>query len=861
MRDPDENGSHVRGLRTLITSAAIGIAVLYCSDRSIAAIFHTPSGLVTAVSFVRAQLWPEENNSTSVTSTSGVKAGSGITISTAKADSARRSITANRVGLQSAHAVAQKLLPATPALLPDNFDSNASLRASNAMFNSVIASPLLRQRRSDATLPVPEAALVTPTKADNNGVTKPASGGGSAQLIASDGAAGDQFGRSVSFSGNSALAGAWRDNSSQGSAYLFRNLDTASGTITQNVKLTASDGAAFDYFGYSVSLSGNSALVGAYGDGIGSNSFQGSAYLFRNLDTASGTITQNVKLTASDGAASDLFGYSVSLSGNSALAGAYGDNSYQGSAYLFRNLDTASGTTTQNVKLTASDGAADDYFGYSVSLSGNSALVGAYYGDGIGSNSGQGSAYFFRNLDTASGTITQNVKLTASDGAASDYFGYSVSLSGNSALVGAYDDGIGSNFGQGSAYLFRNLDTASGTITQNAKLTASDGAVDHFGVSVSLWGNSALVGAFGSNSGRGSAYLFRNLDTASGTITENVKLTASDGANSDFFGDSVSLDGDQFVIGALQGDGAAADSGKAYTGTVSSVTTLDAGNATRTIDGISFISRDDWIIGQTTEGNQVTLTANDSANVTAAGKAVYIGKEAGSDNNILQIDGSVTANVVNIGAASGTSGNSVQISETGKLSSGSILVNSGGTLLLTGTNTSTDRIDVAAAITLAGGTFNTGGLSERGGTPAAPTAGVGALTLTANSTIDFGAGSSSILEFAGIGTHMPLIGADLMITNWDGMPITGNGTERLLFAGTSSSFTTQYAQTDVFFDGLQGYAAVQFSGYYEITGLAPVPEPATWISGALVVGLIGWTQLRKRASRLRSERLVRNYRA
>ncbi|HMJ06609.1 MAG TPA: FG-GAP repeat protein, partial [Chthoniobacterales bacterium] len=343
MRDPDENGSHVRGLRTLITSAAIGIAVLYCSDRSIAAIFHTPSGLVTAVSFVRAQLWPEENNSTSVTSTSGVKAGSGITISTAKADSARRSITANRVGLQSAHAVAQKLLPATPALLPDNFDSNASLRASNAMFNSVIASPLLRQRRSDATLPVPEAALVTPTKADNNGVTKPASGGGSAQLIASDGAAGDQFGRSVSFSGNSALAGAWRDNSSQGSAYLFRNLDTASGTITQNVKLTASDGAAFDYFGYSVSLSGNSALVGAYGDGIGSNSFQGSAYLFRNLDTASGTITQNVKLTASDGAASDLFGYSVSLSGNSALAGAYGDNSYQGSAYLFRNLDTASG--------------------------------------------------------------------------------------------------------------------------------------------------------------------------------------------------------------------------------------------------------------------------------------------------------------------------------------------------------------------------------------------------------------------------------------------------------------------------------------------------------------------------------------
>ena len=102
----------------------------------------------------------------------------------------------------------------------------------------------------------------------------------------------------------------------------------------------------------------------------------------------------------------------------------------QGSAYVF----TRSGTTwTQQAKLTASDGAADDYFGYSVALSGDTALVGAYWDD-VGANYDQGSAYVFTRSGT---TWTQQAKLTASDGAAGDHFGHSVALSGDTALVGA----------------------------------------------------------------------------------------------------------------------------------------------------------------------------------------------------------------------------------------------------------------------------------------------------------------------------------------------------------------------------------------------------------------------------------------
>ena len=224
----------------------------------------------------------------------------------------------------------------------------------------------------------------------------------------------------------------------------------ALGQLNEEQKLIASDGAANDYFGISVSLSGDTALIGADCDddnGWGS----GSAYVFR-YDAGSGTWNEEAKLIASDGETYDHFGWSVSLSGDTALIGACGDDdngSDSGSAFVFR-YDTGSGTWNEEAKLTASDGATHDYFGYNLSLTGDIALIGAYGDDDNGSESG--SAYVFR-YDAGSGTWFEDNKLLASDGAGGDQLGRSVSLSGEVALIGA-ESGDGNVTDSGAAYVF-----------------------------------------------------------------------------------------------------------------------------------------------------------------------------------------------------------------------------------------------------------------------------------------------------------------------------------------------------------------------------------------------------------------------
>jgi len=565
-----------------------------------------------------------------------------------------------------------------------------------------------------------------------------------ALLEASDGVVNDLFGNSVSQSGSSGLVGAGSlYGVKQGWAYLFRNLDTATGTVTQTAKLVASDAALGDYFGNSVSQSGNSGLVGAYYADI-TYTNQGAAYLYRNLDTATGTVTQTAKLIASDAATDVAFGYCVSQSGNSGLVSAHGATigaNRQGAAYLFRNLDTATGTVTQAAKLIASDGVTNDAFSVSVSLSGNSGLAGAY-----GKNSYQGAAYLYRNLDTATGTVTQNAKLTASDGAANDYLGAAVSQYGSNGLVGAY----GKNSSQGSVYLFRNLDTASGNVTETAKLTATDGAAnDYLGFSVSQSGNNGLAGAYGKNSSQGAAYLYRNLDTAAGTVTETVKITASAGAGNDQFGFSVGLDGDQFIIGAQKGNGMAADSGTAYSGSVASITTLDAGSTAKTISGISFISQVDWIIGQTTSSNQVTLSAGDTANVTASGKGVYIGKNAASNNNLLVVAGNLTATQITVGAT-GNSGNTLQLGGSNKISDSATVTLAGGIL----DTTASGYIDTVGTFNMSAGSLNgTGTITATtygltGGTVTA-NLGTGTMNVTGSTALNGTAGAAAVNISAG----------------------------------------------------------------------------------------------------------------
>ncbi|MFN8816264.1 MAG: FG-GAP repeat protein [bacterium] len=404
-----------------------------------------------------------------------------------------------------------------------------------------------------------------------------------ATLTATGGAANDNFGSSVALSGDTALVGANTDdlgaNFAQGSAYVF----TRSGsTWTQQAQLTATDGAGGDQFGSSVALSGDTALVGARFDDVGANFDQGSAYIFTRSGT---TWTQQAQLTATDGAANDLFGFSVALgggAGDTALVGAHSDdvgaNFDQGSAYVF----TRSGTTwTQQAQLTATDGAASDNLGVSVALSGDTALVGAY-ADDVGVNVAQGSAYIFTRSGT---TWTQQAQLTATGGAAGDSFGVSVALSGDTALVAAYFDDVGVNFAQGSAYIF----TRSGTTwTQQAQLTATDGAAsDNLGVSVALSGDTALLGAnfdnVGANTDQGSAWVFSRIGTK--WIGPDLQLLASNGAANDNFGISVALSGDTALVGAYVDDvGANANQGSAYVFTRSGSTWTQQAQLTA-IDG------------------------------------------------------------------------------------------------------------------------------------------------------------------------------------------------------------------------------------------------------------------------------------
>ena len=358
------------------------------------------------------------------------------------------------------------------------------------------------------------------------------------KLLASDGAPSDFFGWSVSVDGDTALIGTLHDVNDgvnfSGSVYVFTYNGT---TWIQQAKLLASDGAVGYYFGRSISLDGDTALIGFANDehnGHGS----GSAYVFTCTGT---TWTQQAKLIASDSAANDEFGYGVSLSGDTALIGAPhdGDNGYySGSAYMF----TRTGTTwTQQAKLLASDGDLEDQFGFSVSLDGNTAIIGAMDDEPIY----RGSAYVFARTGT---TWTQRAKLFDSDGADYDQFGFSVSLNGDTALIGARQNVKGKS----SVYVF----TQTGTKwTQQTKITVSDG--NPLGWSESLDGNTALLGA-DLTAFHGAAYMFTRIDT---TWTQQAKLITSDGAKWDYFGCSVSLSGDTAIIGAYGDDG---DKGSAY---------------------------------------------------------------------------------------------------------------------------------------------------------------------------------------------------------------------------------------------------------------------------------------------------------
>jgi hypothetical protein len=342
-----------------------------------------------------------------------------------------------------------------------------------------------------------------------------------AKLTASDGAQNDKFGYSVAISGNTVVVGADGAEPS-GAVYVFTRPGTGWADMTETAKLTPSDGGYAYAFGHSVAVSGDTVVAGAY--------------VFVKPVSGWDDMTETAKLTPS--VWNFLFGASVAISGDTIVVGAPSyEDEVSGSAYVFVKPVSGWADMTETAKLTPSVWEDyDDPFGYCVAISGDTIVVGA-----------SGAVYVFARPGTGWTDMTETAKLTPSG--ASGSFGDPVAISGDTIVIGTPDYNY--------AYVFTRPGTGWADMTETAKLTASDGSqYDDFGQSVSISGNTIVVGAPGDDdkgSLSGSAYVFARPESGS-AFTQTAKLTASDGAEYDQFGHAVAISGDTIVIGGFRVD-------------------------------------------------------------------------------------------------------------------------------------------------------------------------------------------------------------------------------------------------------------------------------------------------------------------
>ena len=391
-----------------------------------------------------------------------------------------------------------------------------------------------------------------------------------AKLIASDGAFMDQFGASVSINGDTLVIGARYDNNNHGSAYVFDKPIDGWIDMTETAKLIASDGAANSQFGCSVAISGDIIVIGARG----SDGYMGAVYVYERPVGGWVDMTETAKLTASDSVASKVFGSSVSISGDTIVVGADGDtdNGYKsGAVYVFTKPMGGWSDITETAKLTASDGAAYDDFGSSVGISGDTVTVGANGDDVI--YMGQGSAYVFEKPLGGWSDMTETAKLTASDGAASDYFGAFAAIEEDTVVIGAPGVDITNGttiYNVGKAYVYEKPVGGWADMTEIAQLIPSDPVANNgFGASVSISLDTVVIGAWAHNEYIGAVYIFEKSTGNWSDMTETAKLTANDGEGGDDFGYSVDINQETVITGAHLDDDNDNSSGSAYVFTAS----------------------------------------------------------------------------------------------------------------------------------------------------------------------------------------------------------------------------------------------------------------------------------------------------
>lgn len=335
------------------------------------------------------------------------------------------------------------------------------------------------------------------------------------KLTASDVAPNAYFGEAIALQGDTAIVGAdgvaVNGANAVGAAYVFTR--ATDGTWSQTQKLTPSDGTTTDGFGLKIAIDGSTALVCASYATINGNGQQGKVYVYKESD--SGVWSEAQQLLAADGAAYAYFGKAMAIQGDTLLIGSNGNSDNQGAVYVFSE---SNGSWSQVQRLAASDSTSGGFFGSSVALSGSAALVGAT-SMAVNGNVAAGAAYVFTETG---GEWAQTQKLTAGDGNSYAQFGVSVALLGPTALIGAPYATVNGNANQGAAYVFTE---SNGVWAQTDKLTASDGALNNwYGWKVAFDGVSAGISSIGAgpNALQGAIYLYARSGAEPHTVVPTI---------------------------------------------------------------------------------------------------------------------------------------------------------------------------------------------------------------------------------------------------------------------------------------------------------------------------------------------------
>ena len=391
------------------------------------------------------------------------------------------------------------------------------------------------------------------------------------KLIGSDAAPFDQSGNAVAIDGNVAVVANVLDDDAcavvppecnSGSAYVFEFI---AGEWVEVQKLTASDAGKGRMFGFEVAVSGDHMLISAASDSANPNPPQfptGAVYAFER--TPSGWV-ETQKFGASDGTGDDKFGWTLAMDGDRAIIGAYQHDTPAinvGAVFFFER--DASGWV-EVAKFTSPSGATDTLYGWSVDIAGDWAIAGAPQDESTGV--GVGAAYVFHR--DAGGTWTEAAQLAPATPVFFTNYGESVAIDGSTAVVGADRYHFPSGFA-GGAFVY---ELGAGVWTESQILQAGDAESEaQFGHTVDLEGDVLVVGARSSSfpgtifSGSGAVYVF---ERGPGGFAEIDELTASDGADTAWMADDIELSGDRLIVSAERDSEGHELSGAAYVWSVS----------------------------------------------------------------------------------------------------------------------------------------------------------------------------------------------------------------------------------------------------------------------------------------------------